>query len=100
MLMRWSTFAFVLCGTVAFLTRPGSGAPAADHSLGAVFQRMDEAAAKFKGLKAEVKKVAHVDVINDDTIDTGTIVVRSSKPHELIMLIDFKQPDPKMVRMA
>src|SRR6185369_6361052 len=72
----------------------------ADNSLQAVFRRMDDAALKFKGLKADVKKLAHLDVINDDTVDTGTIVVKVPKPHELRMLIDFKQPDQKTVAVA
>jgi len=93
--MRLFHLTFVLCGTVALAGGPHSGAQAADSSLQAVFKRMDEASPKFKGLKADVKKLAHVDVINDDTVDIGTIVVRVPKPHDLQMLFDSKQPDQK-----
>jgi len=97
--MRLFHLTFVLCGTVALAGGPHSGAQAADSSLQAVFKRMDEASPKFKGLKADVKKLAHVDVINDDTVDIGTIVVRVPKPHDLQMLFDFKQPDQKTVQI-
>src|SRR5579872_6126919 len=98
--MRQLPVAFVLMGTVAAVLPFPFVAPAADNSLPAVFSRMDQAAAKFKGLKADVKKVAHTAVINDDSVDTGTIVVRVPKPHDLRMLIDFQQPDQKKVMIA
>ncbi len=98
--MRQFRVAFVLIGTVAVLLPMVSSAPAADNSLPAVFNLMDQAAAKFKGLKADVKKVSHTAVINEDSIDTGTIVVRVPKPHDLRMLIDFQQPDQKKVMIA
>jgi len=98
--MRQLPVAFVLIGTVAAVLPFPFVAPAADNSLPAVFRRMDQAAAKFKGLKADVKKVAHTAVINEDSVDTGTIVVRVPKPHDLRMLIDFQQPDQKKVMIA
>ena len=97
--MRLFPLAFVLSSTVTIVVAPHFGALAADNSLQAVFTRMDQASAKFKGLKAETKKLSHTAVINEDSIDTGTIVVKVPKPHELRMLIDFQQPDPKKVRV-
>ena len=60
---------------------------------------MDRASTNFKGLKADTRKVSHTAVINEDSVDMGTIVVKVPKPHELRMLIDFHPPDEKKVRI-
>jgi outer membrane lipoprotein-sorting protein len=98
--MRLLRLVFGLIGSVAALLGPQVGASAADNSLQAVFSRMDQASAKFKGLKADMRKLAHTEVINEDSVDTGSIVVRVPKPHDLRMLIDFQQPDQKKVLIA
>jgi len=68
--------------------------------LDETFARIDKAAATFRGFKAEIQKVSHLDAINEDTVDNGTIAVRRAKPQELNMLVDFKAPDPKLVSLA
>lgn len=98
--MRLLRLVFVLVWSLAALLGPQIGASAADNSLQAVFSRMDQASARFKGLKADMRKVTHTAVINDDSVDTGSIVVRVPKPHDLRMLIDFQQPDHKQVEIA
>lgn len=97
--MRWFRIAFVLSVTLATVFSAAFGAQAANDSLQAVFARMDQASAKFKGLTADMRKLSHTAVINEDTVDTGSIIVRIPKPHELRMLIDFQQPDRKKVRI-
>jgi outer membrane lipoprotein-sorting protein len=82
-----------------FATLIGSAAFAADD-LAAVFARMDQAAPKFKGMRAEMKKVSHTAAINVDETDLGSIVVKVPKPHDFHMLIDFQQPDKKAVEIA
>jgi outer membrane lipoprotein-sorting protein len=88
---------FVLIGSVAAGLASQVDAAPADNSLQAVFSRMDQASAKFKGLKADMKKVAHTEVINDNSVDTGSIVVRVPKPHDLRMLVNFDQPHEQKV---
>jgi outer membrane lipoprotein-sorting protein len=87
--MRVGFFA-ILIGSMAF---------AADD-LAAVFARMDQAAPKFKGMRADMKKVSHTAAINVDETDLGSIVVKVPKPHDFHMLIDFQQPDKKAVEIA
>ena len=98
--MRLLRSVFVLIGSVAALLGSHLDAWAADNSLQAVFSRMDQASARFKGLKADMRKLAHTEVINEDSVDIGSIVVRVPKPHDLRMLIDFQQPDQKQVMLA
>jgi outer membrane lipoprotein-sorting protein len=54
---------FVLTVTVAAILSMHVGAAGADTSLQAVYDRMDQASTRFKGLKAEMKKVSHTDII-------------------------------------
>lgn len=98
--MRPLRFRFVLIGTVAALLGPGFGASAAEDMLQMVYGRMDQASAKFKGLKADMRKVSHTAVINEENVDVGTIVVRAPKPHDLRMLIDIQKPDRKTVLIS
>jgi outer membrane lipoprotein-sorting protein len=76
------------------------GASAADNSLQAVFQRMDKAAATFKALTADVKRLSHEGAIGEEEIDTGTIAVKLPKPHDIRLLLELKQPDPKSVELS
>jgi outer membrane lipoprotein-sorting protein len=98
--MRLLRLLYVLIGSLAALLGSQLLALAADNSLAAVFSRMDQASAKFKGLKADMRKLAHTEVINEDSVDVGTIVVRVPKPHDLRMLVDFQQPDQKKIMIA
>jgi outer membrane lipoprotein-sorting protein len=92
--MRFSRAGIVrLCAGMLIAASVGVAA----DDLAAVFARMDQAAPSFKGMRADIKKLAHTAVINEDTVDTGTIVVKVPKPHEFHMLIDLQQPDKKSV---
>jgi outer membrane lipoprotein-sorting protein len=88
----------VLIFTACLSAIPVFGAPPADDPLSAVLARMDLAAATFKSLKADIKKVAHTEVINVDDIDVGAIMVkRGARSKDLQMLVDFKQPEAKQL---
>jgi outer membrane lipoprotein-sorting protein len=76
------------------------GAPAADSSLAATLARMDEAAARFKGLQADMQKIAHTAVINEDSADAGTIAVKRPKPNDIRVLMSFQQPNRRQVMIA
>jgi outer membrane lipoprotein-sorting protein len=69
---------------------------AAAESLEAVLARMDQAAPSFKGLAAQLRKVSHTAVINEDTTDTGNILLRRAH-NDMRMLVEFTEPDPKSV---
>jgi outer membrane lipoprotein-sorting protein len=75
------------------------GAHAADDPLQAVYAKMDQASASFKTLRADMKKVQHLDVLHEDTTDSGSILVKVPKPHDFHVFIDFEQPDKKNVEL-
>ena len=94
--MRFSKAWCLRLAAAALLSSAAYGA----DDLAAVFARMDQASAKFKGMRADMKQVSHTAVINEDTTDTGTIVVKLPKPHDYRMLINFQQPDKKVVQVS
>jgi outer membrane lipoprotein-sorting protein len=76
---------------------PASGA----DELQAVLDRMDQAAARFKGLSAEVTKVSHNALLNEDDTFTGTMAVKNGpKAHDLRAVVDILHPDPKKVLLT
>jgi outer membrane lipoprotein-sorting protein len=77
-----------------------SAALGADAELDATFKRIDQAAAGFKGFKANIRKVAHTDVVGKDDIDSGTIAVQRVKNHELRIRMDLKDPRQQTVTIG
>jgi outer membrane lipoprotein-sorting protein len=66
------------------------------ETLEAVLARMDQAAPSFKSLAAQLRKVSHTAVINEDTVDTGTILLKRAH-NDVRMLVEWSEPDPKSV---
>jgi len=76
---------------------PAGGA----DQLQATFDRMDRAAASFKGLSAEVTKISHNALLNEDDSFTGSIAVRRGpKQRDLRAVVDILHPDPKKVLLT
>ncbi len=97
--MRLLHFASVWSLTVLLLPGPLHAASPQEDSLNAVFARMDQAAARFKDLTADMKKLSYMAVLKEETVDIGKIAVKVPKKHEYRMLINFTQPDEKQVQL-
>ena len=69
--------------------------PASD--LDAVLGHIDSAGNSFKSMSAQVKRVSHTAVINEDNTDSGSMYLKRTHPRDMHMLVDFTQPDPKTV---
>jgi outer membrane lipoprotein-sorting protein len=76
-------------------TIPAVSRPPGD--LDAVLQRIDKAGAAFRGMSAHLRQVSHTAVINEDTVDSGTIRLKRPHRRDLRMLIDVTEPDAKTV---
>jgi outer membrane lipoprotein carrier protein len=72
--------------------------PAAD-TLSQVLARIDSAGASFRSMTAQLKRVSHTAVINEDNTDTGTMRLKRVGPRDTRMRVDFTQPDPKTVTL-
>ena len=65
--------------------------------LDAVLARIDRACAAFRGMSAHVRRVSHTAVINEDNVDSGTMLLKRPRARDMRMLVDLTQPDPKTV---
>ena len=70
------------------------------ETLAAVQARMDASAPTFKTLSANVRKVTHTAVINDDSTEIGVIYMKRVRAGELRLKIDFSKPDIRSVAFA
>lgn len=63
----------------------------------AILARMDKAAGEFKNMTARATYVTHTDVINEDSTETGTVVMQKVAPGEVRGLINFLGEDQRTV---
>ena len=84
----------LLCAAMALLAAlPVS---AGDAKLEQVLAKMDQAAARFKSLSANVEYVQHMEAIHEEEQQTGTILVKHANRKELHVKISIEKPDPKI----
>lgn len=84
----------ILSITISLFTLlPPMGAAGANDILG----KMDAAAPSFSGLKADVTSTAYTKVIDDKTEESGSMLLRKSKPKEIQVLINFRTPDERSI---
>lgn len=74
-----------------------SARPEAPGELDGVLDRIDKAGAAFRGMSAKVRRLQHTAVINEDNVDSGTILLKRPRPRDLRMLIELTAPDAKTV---
>jgi len=62
-----------------------------------VLARMNKAANEFKSMSAHVTYVTHTDVLNEDSTETGDVMMKKVQAGEVQVRIDFTAPDIKTV---
>jgi len=77
-----------LAGTVVLGVLASAGA----HSPAPVLARMDKAAEKFQAMSAKVTMVTHTDVINENTTESGSILIKKDGKSRVQALIEFQEP--------
>jgi len=90
----------VIFGTMLLAAGAGlgaSGARGGQAPLDATLAKVDQAATGFRGLSADIRKVSHTAVINEDSGDEGTILFKRPKPKDMRMLLDLKKPDARTI---
>jgi outer membrane lipoprotein-sorting protein len=70
------------------------------QSLESVLATMDRTAATFRGMSADMKRVSHTAVINEDNVDNGTMLLKRGSGRDMRMLVNLTEPDPKSVALA
>jgi outer membrane lipoprotein-sorting protein len=74
--------------------------PLRAQTLESVLSQMDEAAARFHSLRAHIRNVKYTAIVNDESIDEGTIWVKRIRPKVSHMLIEFTNPDHYFVSVS
>jgi outer membrane lipoprotein carrier protein len=72
-------------------------ARAASDTPQQVLARMDKAASDFKSMTAQVTYTTHTDVLNDDSAESGNVIMRKVQPGEVQGKVEFTAPDRKTV---
>jgi len=93
--MTRNSVALVLAATVFAAGVPGFGAPQASNSLEAALTRMDQTAATFKGLTADIHRVSHTEVVDKNDIEDGNVSAKRFKPGDTRILIHVTKPEEK-----
>lgn len=62
--------------------------------------RLDRAAAGFRGLKAQIRKVSFTALVRETSEESGRITLYRPRPKDLRMLVEFEQPSPRAVAFA
>jgi outer membrane lipoprotein-sorting protein len=73
--------------------------------LSDVYARLNKLAPTFKGMTADLKDLVHTAIVNDDTVNSGTIKLKRSKPgvssakagNDTRILLEFTSPDAKAI---
>jgi outer membrane lipoprotein-sorting protein len=90
--MRYRALTSLLC----LITLPA--APVTPPDAWAPIQaRMDKAASGFKSMTARITSLVHTDVLNEDSTETGTVVMKKVGPSEVQGLIDVQKPDARTI---
>jgi len=79
--------------TVPVFTLMLSAAPVSPELL----QRLDSAAGRFQSMSATVTYLTHTDVIDENTTETGMVVMKKIAPGEVQGLINFTAPNQRTV---
>ena len=74
--------------------------PLRAQTLDSVLAQMDTAASSFRSLTARIRSVKHTAIVNDDTVDEGTLWVRRVRPKVSHLLIEFTIPDTYFVMVS
>lgn len=78
-----------------FLLAACLGAPAAP--LDDALARLDKAAAGFRSMTAQIRKISYTALVKESSEESGRFVLYRPKPRDLRMLVEFDQPSPRAV---
>jgi len=90
----WRTFvvdvrAVLFAALLAFLP-----ALKAAPDLPVILKNMDQAAAKFEGMRAKIQRVNYTAIVDDRSVETGEIRVRREKNSSVTVLLEINDPSP------
>jgi len=100
MVMTWFRTLFLVGGTALGLATASFGVAPAEAPLDAALARLDQAAVNFKGMTANIRKLSHIDLVNVDNVDSGTIMLKRIKLNDTRIRIDFTSPRQQILTVG
>jgi len=91
---RLHAFGIFLC---LFALTAGQAGPG--DSLKDLKTRMDQASIQFKSMTAHVTWKTHVDSIDDNSAETGNVIMMKAQSGEVRALVEFIEPDRRFVHL-
>jgi outer membrane lipoprotein-sorting protein len=88
---------FITYFALLFATVSGVASAA---ELNTVLARMNSSAVTFRSMKADLVKISHTEVVNDDSRESGNIAVLRKAPGSLRMLIQITKPEQRAAAFA
>lgn len=82
-------FVFATCAAAASVT-----------DLDAVLAHMDSVSASFRTMTADLVKITHTEVVNDDSQESGRLFVLRRSPNNTRMLIEITKPEQRAAAFA
>jgi outer membrane lipoprotein-sorting protein len=70
------------------------------QDLKSVLARMDAAGPQFRSMTAQMDRLQHVAVINDNSTETASLRMLRTKGKDIRVLLDFTKPDNKQVAIT
>ncbi|MGI8745621.1 MAG: LolA family protein [Bryobacteraceae bacterium] len=83
--------------TPALLLAISGWAESPDNGLQDLLSRMDQAAASFQSMSSKVKYITHTAVLDDNSEEGGTVLMKKIRASLVQGLIDFTTPDQRTV---
>jgi len=62
-----------------------------------VLARLDASAGSFQGAAAQIRRITHTAVLNENSEETGSMMMLRPKMKEVKLLIEFVKPDRKLI---
>jgi outer membrane lipoprotein-sorting protein len=59
-----------------------------------ILKNMDQAAAKFEGMKAKIQRVNYTAIVDDKSVETGELRVRREKNKPVMLRLEIRDPSP------
>jgi len=81
---------------VALLAAAGIASAATADAHQDILARLDQAAAAFRTMTAEITYTTHTAVLNEDDTEQGRVVMKKLAPGEVEGLMEYMKPDHKL----
>jgi outer membrane lipoprotein-sorting protein len=85
---------------ISALAAAAMALPAAAAGLADVYQKMDASATAFRQMKSEISRVSYTAILDDRTVEEGSMAIQKRGRNKLRALIAFTKPDSRTISFS